>query len=87
MKAVPKLTMAAPEKTVKRINKRVEPKVIDRAADGNEKKTVPKKRPVKKNPNPARSKSIDKADEILLEKKLREELEIQNLVNSEMKKH
>jgi len=72
VKAVPKLTISAPDKVVKHISKR--------NADT-------KGRSVEKQANAKVKENEEKStEEILLEKSLREELEFQNIINEELKK-
>lgn len=81
VKAVPKIVIAAPEKTVKRINKRHETEIID--TDEVRRKTnerVPRSRaqsqsPKKRTQNGTRSKSKD-MEQMLLTQSLREELKL-----------
>ena len=75
VKAVPKITISAPEKTVKRINKRVR---TDKSDAGN-------KRPEDTDDiSVLEYEKLNDSDTILLEKHLQEELDIQNIVQKEL---
>ncbi|MDY5845385.1 MAG: hypothetical protein SPJ92_02355 [Bariatricus sp.] len=98
VKAVPKMSVAVPEKTVKRINER-----RNTADDGSEeirrkssKKTEGRKN-IKKHPDGASTGKKSSTsnnmrvpantDELLLAKSLQEELDIQNIVKHELEEH
>ncbi len=79
VKAVPKISLTAPEKTVKRINERQETATIDTGAVNKatkKNKTLTKKEEVS---------LIDEKDELLLAKTLEDELDIQKLIEEELK--
>ncbi|MEG0720280.1 MAG: hypothetical protein RR446_00735 [Lachnospiraceae bacterium] len=73
VKAVPKISIAAPEKTVKKINARQETVVIDAEE-------------VKRRTKEKQSVQRGQTEEMLLAKSLREELNIQKMVEEELKK-
>ena len=75
VKAVPKITISAPEKKVKRINKRVETEEIDlKDTDIEDTAEI----------NVSDNEQLDESDTILLERHLQEELDIQNIVQKEL---
>lgn len=96
VKAVPKISIAAPEKTVKRINERRNTEEIDSEEI---RRRAPRKSDSRRNPgsqrvrNSAPRKSSaaqrrphvpDNTDELLLARSLKEELDIQNIVKKEL---
>lgn len=96
VKAVPKISIAAPEKTVKRINERRNTEEIDSEEI---RRRAPRKSDVRRATGSQRAKSNnsrksptaqrrprvpDNTDELLLAKSLKEELDIQNIVKKEL---
>ena len=96
VKAVPKISIAAPEKTVKRINERRNTEEIDSEEI---RRRAPRKSDVRRASVSQRAKSNnsrkspaaqrrprvpDNTDELLLAKSLKEELDIQNIVKKEL---
>lgn len=95
VKAVPKVSIAAPEKTVKRINER---RNTDDLEDEEIRRKVSKKsderRNVRKNPSngtgrkravkPGQTRIPGNTDELLLAKSIQDELDIQNIVKREL---
>ena len=93
VKAVPKISIAAPEKTVKRINERRNTQDLEseeirrRAPRKSEARRNVKRRPDRVERRPVqqrRPQVLDNTDELLLAKSLKEELDIQNIVNKEL---
>ena len=100
VKAVPKISVAAPEKTVKHINERKETEdlergeteVLNRAVSDpvrkkhkpQARKKVPSAQVRKKTNPPVQKKVIGNTDELLLAKSLKDELEIQSIVEKEL---
>ena len=93
VKAVPKISIAAPEKTVKRINERRSTEELEseeirrRAPRKSDVRRNPKRRPERGERRPAQQRKPripDNTDELLLAKSLKEELDIQNIVNKEL---
>lgn len=93
VKAVPKISIAAPEKTVKRINERRSTDELEseeirrRAPRKSDVRRNPKRRPERGERRPAQQRKPripDNTDELLLAKSLKEELDIQNIVNKEL---
>lgn len=93
VKAVPKISIAAPEKTVKRINERRNAQDMEseeirrRAPRKSDSRRNVKRRPDRAERRPAqqrRPQVLDNTDELLLAKSLKEELDIQNIVNKEL---
>ena len=86
MKAVPKLTVAAPDKVVKHINERKHPDKTTR--EQNEKSSGNRRMSERKKSPESRRKSEDReeksTEEILLERNLKEEMEFQDIVNKEL---
>ena len=97
VKAVPKVSVAVPRKTVKRINERKNTGEID---SGEMRRRPQGRAEVKNNPrrNPSGSQQVKRrsvqpktsrvhsnTDELLLAKSLRDELDIQNIVEKELK--
>ena len=90
VKAIPKLSVASPEKTVKKINERQETEIIDTAAvqrrspksDRTPKRgrggEVPKKRPEAKKAPKARKHDIDEVNKMLLTQSLKQDLNIRD---------
>lgn len=76
VKAVPKISVAAPKKTVKRINERQDTSAIDADAVN---KAI--KKPVLKD----EGLLMEETDELLLAKTLEDELDIQKLIEEELK--
>ena len=87
VKAVPKLTVAAPDKVVKHINER---KHSDKSTRERSEKVSGSKRTAEgKHNSESRRKTEDReeksTEEILLERNLKEEMEFQDIVNKELK--
>lgn len=86
VKAVPKLTVAAPDKVVKHINERKHPDKTTR--EQNEKSSGNRRMSERKKSPESRRKSEDReeksTEEILLERNLKEEMEFQDIVNKEL---
>lgn len=80
VKAVPKVSMAVPEKTVKRINERQETAAINTDAVQATMKKAKRKSKVS-----SETKVMEQADEMLLAKTLQEELDIQKIIEDELK--
>lgn len=90
VKAIPKLSVASPEKTVKKINERQETEIIDTAAvqHRNSKSEptlkrgrggeVPKKRPEAKRAPKARSHDMNEVNKMLLTQSLKQDLNIRD---------
>ncbi|MGN0404422.1 MAG: hypothetical protein ACI4F1_04310 [Bariatricus sp.] len=98
VKAVPKMSVAAPEKTVKRINERrnsedMESEEIRRKSSKrtDERKNVKKRqteKETKKNSGTPRNTRVPaNTDELLLAKSLQDELDIQDIVKRELEDH
>lgn len=97
VKAVPKIQIAPPEKTVKKINERQDTVQTEAASRQERRKASPERaaRPKKKaaparrpaaEPKEKDALEISKTDEMLLAQSLQEELELQSLVEDELKK-
>lgn len=94
VKAIPKISIAAPEKTVKRINERrsteeFETEEIRRRPSGkSEGRRNQRNRPVTAEHRTAsrqrKAQVLDNTDELLLARSLKEELDIQNIVKKEL---
>lgn len=100
VKAVPKISVSAPKKTVKKINERQETMVIDskelkKEMQGSEKRAEQRQNDRKREPEihdryAGQNKydrfdnNLSRTDEILLAQSLKEELEIQDIVQKEL---
>ena len=90
VKAIPKLSVASPEKTVKKINERQETEIIDtadvrrknqrpeRAPKRGRGGEVPKKRPEAKKAPKARKHDMDEVNKMLLTQSLKQDLNIRD---------
>ena len=90
VKAIPKLSVASPEKTVKKINERQETEIIDtadvrrknqrpeRAPKRGRGGEVPKKRPEAKKAPKARKHDINEVNKMLLTQSLKQDLNIRD---------
>lgn len=90
VKAIPKLSVSSPEKTVKKINERQETEIIDTAAvrlkDQGEERVpkrvrggeVPKRRPEAKKAPKARRHDMDEVDKMLLTQSLKQDLNLRD---------
>lgn len=85
VKAVPKLSVAAPEKTVKTINeRRTEDDMEDAEVRRRPRRKSQNGQPRKRSSQPKKARVAENTDEILLARSLRDELDIQNIVEKEL---
>mgnify|MGYP003202143642 FL=1 len=99
VKAIPKISVTAPEKTVKHINERketggiagTEPERRQRSKSGQTKKTAVRKTKTASKVKRPKSPAVQRptrvggnTDEILLAQSLKEELDIQSIVENEL---
>ncbi|XCP84224.1 hypothetical protein ABXS75_14275 [Roseburia hominis] len=95
VKAVPKISISAPEKQIKRINERrdemeeLEEDYTSRGREASAKQRVPKKRPggsrkTDTSSGPRKVSVASNTDELLLAKSLKDELDIENIVRKEL---
>lgn len=103
VKAIPKISVTAPKKTVKRINERrdaeefeddeIKPrprkKQDNRRAQDNRRpqRTASEGQARKRSPQPKKAKLQGNTEELLLARSLRDELDIQNIVEKELEEH
>ena len=81
VKAVPKLTVSAPDKVVKHINER---KYMDKKPRERAEKSLAKRSSGTGNRSTEEERAEKSTEEILLERNLKEELEFQDIVNKEL---
>lgn len=85
VKAVPKVSVTAPEKTVKTINeRRAEDDMDDAEVRRRPRKKAPNGQPRKRSSQPKKARVHGNTDELLLARSLRDELDIQNIVKKEL---